>query len=421
MKTLLFSSFFLLNILLHSQAAWSQTKVGIALGGTLSRTAVDKEWKETYKALQVEIKDGFRKTGWLAGLYAQIPLSESLYGEAGFNVVNRGFRIRKERGDIFEMEENNLYLEIPIQLKKEVGNFSVQAGVKPGYWLTRTYVETGYNPQPVYYHGFYQMDEEFQRLNLGYGLGVGYKLPFYEGLKLSLEYTQLRTHEREVSFPLALRESSYFSLTVRMDLANTNQLVRDSLGVYFKIRVGTDIQLGYAAQLGEDEFTGKNPFAPKVGLVAGKSFGKWEVETGVLYLQRKKLFGGLMLIDGPIRALLHSGIQLRTAFIEMPVKVNYHLNSGFYATAGLSPQFRLSQRIEIYNRESIEDKNYRNEMRKQLWSVSGGVGYKLPAVAGHGLYIEATVQRGGREISGYKNPALAFVPLVASISLDVEL
>ena len=394
------------------------------MGGTLSGTAVDKEMKESYQNHQVEIKDGFRKAGWLAGVYTRVPFKGDLYGEAGFNVVNRGFRVRLEGHYPIELKENSLYLELPIQMRKELGNFFVQAGIKPGYWLSRVFTETNNFPEPVKYWGFNQGDAQFTRLNLGFNLGIGYKLPFFEGSALSLEYTQLSRQERESTHFVILRGSSYLSLTAKMDLANTNQLVRDSLGIYFKAKVGTDVQLGYTAQLGDDMFERKNPFSPKAGIVVGKYFGKWEVETGALYLQRKKLFGGHMLVgepDDPIRTLLHSGMQLRTAIIEVPLKANYHLNSAFYATAGVSPQFVLNQWVDIYVRESRVDMNYFKEDRKQLWSISGGAGYKLPNLAGHPLYIEASVQRGLTTISSYRNSALAYVPLVASISLDVEL
>lgn len=95
----------------------------------------------------------------------------------------------------------------------------------------------------------------------------------------------------------------------------------------------------------------------------------------VLYLQRKKLYGGHLLIDGrdwPFRALLQSGMQLRTDIIEVPLKVNYQLNSHFYTTAVLAPQFVLKQQVDVHIRGSREDMNFSKKDRKQLWSISGG-------------------------------------------------
>ena len=411
-KLLLVSLFLLL-----SHFTFAQATIGVVAGGNLSRTPVDRD----VKGWLSELKDGYRKKGWTAGVFIHWPMFDRLSAEIDLRLVRRGFSIHSPYYLGSTVGEENLYVEIPLQVRWTLKPAFVKLGLNPTYWLYR-------KMSPVRGQNFNVSGFKYgpyRRLNLGIIAGVGYNVPFAKGMAISLEFHQFIRKDVDVwnrVFPLG--RASYFSLNVRTGLLQVKKAPVDSMDFFVKVQAGADIHLGYVAELDGNPYEQIVPFSPKFGILVGRRFEKWELETGLLYTQRRKLFGGKIHVSeawDPIQIVVHGGSQLRKDLLEVPLKFNYFISSQYYATIGLSTQFELSQSVRRYNRQPLEDDKVEEHERQQLLAASAGMGYRLPEMFGYSTALELNIQQGLNPIKSQLQPGLGYVPLVANLSLAVEL
>lgn len=406
---------------------FGQAKVGLAFGANVSRTMLTQYYRD-YVQGYWKLDDGYNKAGWHAGLYYEVPLLENITVETGLMLLKRGHRvIDYGYGIDATLHERSLYLALPLKVNYKLHRWVFQTGMSPSYWFAREFqVEYEGNDWEPHYHGFNQPGVDFARFNLALSLGVGYQLPWPKHTSVLLEFHQLGWKEKAAnSVPVfALANSNYFSFTTKVALANAEAVRFDSLGIYWKLRAGTEFQFAYGRALGSGYFPGAHPFSFKGGLLAGKRWGQWNLETGLLYARRKKLFGNLYTIQqqsSPMRAIMDHGVELRKDLLEIPLNLKYFLHPSFYLLGGLSSLFELETRVEVYHFGEMNLDRWEQFREKQvLIAINGGAGYKLPAMFGHPVYIEAVIQQGVNKIEANYTSDMGYRPLVGGLNLDIE-
>ncbi|MEI6946021.1 porin family protein [Paraflavisolibacter sp. H34] len=196
-------SLLLLLTLLISSLAMAQTgsslKPSFGVRGGLSSASMKGEAVNNLQDL-LEYADGnittHSRTGYFAGAYVNLPLTEGLSVEPGVYYTQKGYEMRGKfniKGMDFlgingKAQLTSQYIDMPLLLKGSIGGFEIFGGPQLSY-LAKANLRTTAGAL-----GFNMLDktmdatEQFNRWDAGLTGGIGYQFPYGINVRASYDY-----------------------------------------------------------------------------------------------------------------------------------------------------------------------------------------------------------------------------------------
>jgi len=189
--------FLLFASIVFSIGAMAQVQPSFGIKGGVSSSGMRGEAVGSLQNL-LDFTDGMiatsNRTGFFAGTYATIPVSENVSVEPGLYYAQKGYELRGELGlkDVAFLGANakvqltSHYIDMPVLLKANLGGLQVFAGPQISYLaaadLRTTAGVLGFN----LLNRTMNATEQFNRWDAGITGGLGYQ--FKNGLNISAAY-----------------------------------------------------------------------------------------------------------------------------------------------------------------------------------------------------------------------------------------
>ncbi len=189
--------FLLLSITLVSLAGFSQTTPAIGIKAGLSSASMRGDAVNNLNDL-LDFSDGRvttrNRTGFFAGAYATIPISEQVAIEPGLYYAQKGYELRGELGlkglDFLGANAKATlqsdYIDIPVLLKVNTGGLQIFAGPQVSYLASSKLKSSagvlGFN----LFNNTLDATDQFNRWDMGVTAGIGFQ--FKGGVNLSAAY-----------------------------------------------------------------------------------------------------------------------------------------------------------------------------------------------------------------------------------------
>lgn len=187
----------LLTVTVISITGWSQTAPSIGIKAGLSSASMRGDAVNNLNNL-LDYADGMvttrNRTGFFAGAYATIPLSEKISLEPGLYYTQKGYELRGELG--FKGLEflganakatlQSDYIDIPILLKANLGGLQVFAGPQISY-LAQSKLRSSAGVLGLnLFNNSLDATDQFNRWDMAATAGIGFQ--FKGGVNLSAAY-----------------------------------------------------------------------------------------------------------------------------------------------------------------------------------------------------------------------------------------
>jgi hypothetical protein len=189
--------FLLAATILVSTLAMAQTSPSFGIRAGVSSASMQGDAVNSLKDL-LDFTNGAittsNHTGYFAGVYTNIPLTDKLSVEPAVYYTQKGYELRGElniKGAEFlgvnaKARLNSQYIDVPVVLKANMGGFQVFAGPQVSY-LTRAELNTtagalGFN----FLNSKSDATQQFNRWDAGVTGGIGYQ--FSNGLNITAAY-----------------------------------------------------------------------------------------------------------------------------------------------------------------------------------------------------------------------------------------
>ena len=187
----------LLTVTVISITGWSQTAPSIGIKAGLSSASMRGDAVNNLNNL-LDYADGMvttrNRTGFFAGAYATIPLSEKISLEPGLYYTQKGYELRGELG--FKGLEflganakatlQSDYIDIPLLLKANLGGLQVFAGPQISY-LAQSKLRSSAGVLGLnLFNNSLDATDQFNRWDMAATAGIGFQ--FKGGVNLSAAY-----------------------------------------------------------------------------------------------------------------------------------------------------------------------------------------------------------------------------------------
>ncbi len=180
-KNLLFLS------LLFSTASFAQSTTSFGIKAGLSNSGIKGETSTQLNDL-IDKTGGMVSTqnrnGFYAGVYASIPLDETISIQPGINYVQRGYNMKGDLnikglgflGANAKAQLQTDYIEIPLLVKLKLDKFEVFAGPQVGYLMNANVKTTAGLLGINLLNKDFDVSNQFNKWDAGLNFGLGYKI-----------------------------------------------------------------------------------------------------------------------------------------------------------------------------------------------------------------------------------------------------
>ena len=173
--------------LLFSVTTFAQTATRFGIKAGLSNSTIKGETATQLNSL-IDKAGGMvttqNRNGFYAGVYASIPLDETISLQPGINYVQRGYTLKGDLdikgigflGANAKAQLQTDYIEIPLLVKLNLDKFEVFAGPQVGY-LMKANVKTSAGIFGVnLLNKDFDVSNQFNKWDAGLNFGIGYKI-----------------------------------------------------------------------------------------------------------------------------------------------------------------------------------------------------------------------------------------------------
>ena len=173
--------------LLFSATSFAQTSTSFGIKAGLSNSTIKGETATQLNSL-IDKAGGMvttqNRNGFYAGVYASIPLDETISLQPGINYVQKGYTLKGDldiKGIGFlgagaKAQLQTDYIEIPLLVKLNLDKFEVFAGPQVGY-LMNANVKTSAGILGVnLLNKDFDVSNQFNKWDAGLNFGLGYKI-----------------------------------------------------------------------------------------------------------------------------------------------------------------------------------------------------------------------------------------------------